>query len=141
MFRADNEQWLIAAQAFGISVSAVATAFNDPDGVPTPPVNVEQTPADLAAEFAGEGTPFADGEAALKGESELFWMNPEAILTVVAASQILATEFFKDPTIRQQARDFIEAVAIVTVTPTDKGMLAIDEYHLYYVSHQSLRLQ
>lgn len=57
--------------------------------------------------------------------------GPELILS--AASQILTTEFFKDPTIRQQARDFIKACAVITVNPTDKGMSLIDEYHLYYV--------
>lgn len=112
----------------------MATAFNDSDGIPVPPVNADQAPNDLAAEFAGEGTPFPDGEAALKGMStNVDNFQPMQQLTCVAAGQILATEFFKDPTIRQQARDFMEAVAIVSVTPTDKGMLAIDQYHLYYV--------
>lgn len=113
----------------------MATAFNDPEGIPEPPVNAEQAPKDLAAEFAGEGTAFPDGDAALKGMSRCVsdFCSTRG-LTLVAAAQILATEFFKDPTIRQQARDFIMEVAIVSVTPTDKGMLAIDEFHLYYVS-------
>jgi hypothetical protein len=52
----------------------------------------------------------------------------------VAAAQILVIELAKDPSIRQQARDFIEACGFVTVTPTDRGMTIIDEYHLYFVS-------
>jgi len=56
------------------------------------------------------------------------------MLTATAASKILATEFFKDPSIRQQARDFMEACAVVSVEPTDKGMVIIDQYHLYSVS-------
>lgn len=51
-----------------------------------------------------------------------------------AASAILATEFFKDPSIRQQARDFMEACATLGVKVTEKGMTIIDEYHLYSVS-------
>lgn len=51
-----------------------------------------------------------------------------------AASSIITTEFSKDPSIRQQARDFIEACGVVTVTPTERGMGVIDQYHLYYVS-------
>lgn len=114
----------------------MAIAFNDPAGVPIPPVNAEQLPSDLAAEFSGEGTVFSDADAALRSTSHPPCTLPRRglMLTVSAASQILATEFFKDPSIRQQARDFIEACAVVTVTPTDKGMLLIDEYHLYYVS-------
>jgi len=50
-----------------------------------------------------------------------------------AASKILATEFFKDPSIRQQARDFMEACAVVSVEPTDKGQIIIDQFHLYSV--------
>lgn len=57
-----------------------------------------------------------------------------ALLIVSAASQILTTEFFKDPSIRQQTREFMEACALVTVHPTDKGQTIVDEYHLYYVS-------
>lgn len=54
-----------------------------------------------------------------------------------AASKILATEFSKDPSIRQQARDFMDACAVVSVYPTDKGQTIIDEYHLYSVSYSS----
>ena len=60
---------LILQKAFGVSVTSVAVSFNDPNGVPVPPVNAEQLPTDLAAEFSGEGTVFADSETALKGKS------------------------------------------------------------------------
>jgi transcription elongation factor SPT6 len=55
------------------------------------------------------------------------------MLIRIAASKILATEFFKDPSIRQQARDFMEACAVVSVEPTDKGQIIIDQFHLYSV--------
>jgi hypothetical protein len=42
-------------QAFGISVSRVALAFNDPEGVPVAPVNPEGRPYELAEEFSGPG--------------------------------------------------------------------------------------
>lgn len=51
----------------------------------------------------------------------------------IAASNILITEFSKDPSIRQQARDFMEACGTISVTPTDRGMTIIDQFHLYYV--------
>ena len=51
-----------------------------------------------------------------------------------AASHILTTEFAKDPAIRQQTRDFMAACGVASVTPTERGMNVIDEYHLYYVS-------
>jgi transcription elongation factor SPT6 len=53
---------------------------------------------------------------------------------VAAASHILTLDFSKDPSIRQQAREFIEACGVVSVTPTERGMTVIDQYHLYYVS-------
>lgn len=104
-------------KAFGVSVPEVATSFNDPNGTVIPPVNASQMPEDLAAEYAGDGTSFLTTDDAIK-----------------AASGILATELAKDPAIRQQAREFMEICATVTVTPTDRGMSIIDQYHLYYVS-------
>jgi transcription elongation factor SPT6 len=57
---------------------------------------------------------------------------------VAAASHILTLDFSKDPSIRQQAREFIEACGVVSVTPTERGMTVIDQYHLYYVSQRHL---
>ncbi|WVR05399.1 transcription elongation factor SPT6 [Kwoniella sp. DSM 27419] len=102
-------------EAYGISVSQVATTFNEPEGQPVPPKNADKMPTDLAGEFAGEGSAFGGPEQALK-----------------AASHILTTEFAKDPAIRQQTRDFMEACGVVSVTPTERGMTVIDQYHLYY---------
>jgi transcription elongation factor SPT6 len=113
----------------------VALAFNDPEGVPVAPVNPEGRPHELAQEFSGPGTPFTDPEIALKGESPI--VSPIKMLTGIAASKILATEFFKDPSIRQQARDFMEACAVVSVEPTDKGQIIIDQFHLYSVRQLS----
>lgn len=51
-----------------MSVTQVATTFNDMHGVPVPPTNADSLPNDLAIEFSGEGTVFPTPEAALKGE-------------------------------------------------------------------------
>ncbi|ORY28271.1 SH2 domain-domain-containing protein [Naematelia encephala] len=102
-------------KAFGISVPLVARAFDQIDATPTAPVNHEKTPTVLAEEFSGSGTGFLSGEYALK-----------------AASAILLTEFSKDPIIRQATRDFMQQAALVTVTPTERGMSVIDQFHLYY---------
>jgi hypothetical protein len=61
----------LTLQAFGIDVSKIALAFNDPEGVPPTPVNPERRPQELAEEFSGPGTHFTDPEAALKGKSYL----------------------------------------------------------------------
>ncbi|WVQ78460.1 transcription elongation factor SPT6 [Cryptococcus sp. DSM 104549] len=100
-------------EAFGISVSQVASVFNESDGQPIPPRDPERMPLDMAEEFTG--LRYITGEDALN-----------------AAKHILATEFSKDPAIRQQARDFVEACGEISVKPTDKGMVVIDRYHLYY---------
>lgn len=103
------------AEAFGISVPTVALVFNETDGDPASLSNPEKMPLALAEEFSGEGTPFYTPEDALK-----------------AAKEILINDFAHDPTIRQQARDFVEALGTVTVTPTERGMASIDAYHAYY---------
>ncbi|KAL1411070.1 Transcription elongation factor spt6 [Vanrija albida] len=101
-------------EAFGISVPSVAVTFNDPQGVPVPPTNPDRLPLEVAEEYSGEGTHFPSAESAL-----------------AAAQRILIADFARDPTIRQQARDFVEACGTVTVSPTDRGMTVIDEYHAY----------
>ncbi|WWC89746.1 transcription elongation factor SPT6 [Kwoniella dendrophila CBS 6074] len=118
--RGDNEDLrsgpiMKLVEAFGISVSQVATTFNELTGQPIPPKNAEKLPNDLAEEFSGQGTGFGGPELALQ-----------------AASHILVTEFSKDPAIRQQTRDFMDACGVVSVSPTERGMTIIDEYHLYY---------
>lgn len=50
------------------------------------------------------------------------------------ARMILATEIGKDPLARQEIRDRFKRCALISVTPTDKGMIKIDENHPYYVS-------
>ncbi|WRT67313.1 transcription elongation factor SPT6 [Kwoniella shivajii] len=102
-------------EAFGISVSQVATTFNDLKGEPKPPKNAEKLPSELAEEYSGAGTAFGSPEQALQ-----------------AASLIITTELSKDPAIRQQTREFMDACGVISVTPTDRGMTIIDEYHLYY---------
>ncbi|ORX33718.1 transcription elongation factor SPT6, partial [Kockovaella imperatae] len=101
--------------AFGIDVSKVAVLFNDPEGKPHSLENPDRMPLDLAEEFAGTGTMFTTAGEALD-----------------TATQILVAEMAKDPSIRQQARDFVEACGTVTVTPTERGQTIIDEYHIYH---------
>ena len=50
------------------------------------------------------------------------------------AKDIVLNDFIKDPAIRQNAREWMQDNGRVTVTPTDRGMTAIDHYHAYYVS-------
>lgn len=119
-------------QAFGINVSQIAVTFNDAEGVPVPPSNPEKLPMDLAEEYSGSGTYFIGAVDALAGEHAIRIMRI-FVDNFSAASQIITTEFAKDPSIKQQARDFIEACGVVTVTPTERGMNVIDQYHLYYV--------
>lgn len=52
----------------------------------------------------------------------------------VAAVDILTSDFVKNPAVREQTREFIKDYGVVTVTPTDRGMSVIDQYHAYYVS-------
>lgn len=103
-------------KAFGINVPEIATAFNVVGGEPlAPPPTPEKMPNDLAEEFCGEGTPYHTAVDALN-----------------AAKRILAAEFSRDPSIRQQSREFVEACSLVSTTPTDRGMTVIDQYHAYY---------
>lgn len=103
-------------KAFGINVPEIATAFNVVGGDPlAPPATPEKMPNDLAEEYCGEGTPFHTAIDALN-----------------AAKRILVNEFSRDPSIRQQSREFVEACALVSTTPTDRGMTVIDQYHAYY---------
>lgn len=142
-------------KAFGVDVPTVAVDFNDTSGAPPhAPKDVERKPEDLAGEYAGEETPFVSAESALRGECSgpnfqcaadlsggagaCLNMDMAVLIQVVAAMTILTTEFAKDPAIRQQAREFVKECADITITPTDRGMSVIDEYHSYYVSHLHL---
>lgn len=52
-----------------MSVSQVATTFNDLAGMPVPPKNADRLPRDMAEEYAGDGTFFLTAEDALTGGS------------------------------------------------------------------------
>jgi transcription elongation factor SPT6 len=43
-------------------------------------------------------------------------------------------DFAKDPIIRRHAREWMLNYGIVTISPTERGMTAIDKFHAYYVS-------
>lgn len=58
-------------------------------------------------------------------------------LLTKAAKNILMTDFIKDPSIRQQSREWLQVSGAVTVTPTERGMSVIDDLHTYYVSRFS----
>ena len=47
---------------------------------------------------------------------------------------IIATELGKDPLLRQAIRDVFKTDALISVTPTERGIAKIDEHNQYYVS-------
>ncbi|KAF4578811.1 Transcription elongation factor spt6 [Pleurotus pulmonarius] len=48
------------------------------------------------------------------------------------ARMIFATELGKDPLLRRAMREAFQAEARVSVSPTERGVNKIDEYHMYY---------
>jgi hypothetical protein len=58
-------------------------------------------------------------------------VNPEDLLQ--QARLLLATELGKDPILRRDMRELLKKDGIVSVTPTEKGKVKIDEFHPYYV--------
>ena len=50
------------------------------------------------------------------------------------ARMILATELGKDPLLRLEIRKVFQSNAVISVTPTERGMEKIDEFHPYNVS-------
>ena len=47
---------------------------------------------------------------------------------------VIATELGKDPLLRQAIRDAFKTDALISVTPTERGVAKIDEHNQYYVS-------
>lgn len=62
----------------------------------------------------------------------------EELLT--RARMIIATELGKDPLLRHEIRNTFKANALVSVTPTERGISKIDQHHPYFVSMPVLRL-
>jgi transcription elongation factor SPT6 len=58
---------------------------------------------------------------------------PEGLLR--RARMIIATELGKDPLLRQAIRDAFKTDALISVSPTERGVAKIDEHHPYYVSY------
>ena len=81
---------------------------------------------------------FSDPATALSGEFP-YYRDTSELLTYVcaAANQILISDMAKDPSMRQQSREFLETLGRVTVNPTERGQTIIDEYHIYYVSTET----
>ncbi|KAI0374913.1 transcription elongation factor Spt6 [Pilatotrama ljubarskyi] len=48
------------------------------------------------------------------------------------ARMIIATELGKDPLLRQETRNIFKANALISVTPTERGISKIDELHPYF---------
>ncbi|KAI0054143.1 transcription elongation factor Spt6 [Auriscalpium vulgare] len=48
------------------------------------------------------------------------------------ARKIIATELGKDPLLRQEIRNRFRDHALITVTPTERGVAKIDEHHTYF---------
>ena len=57
---------------------------------------------------------------------------PEELLR--RARMIIATELGKDPLLRQAIIDAFKTDALISVTPTERGIAKIDEHNQYYVS-------
>ena len=57
--------------------------------------------------------------------------TPEELLR--RARMIIATELGKDPMLRQEMRNRFKLDALVSVLPTDRGVIKIDEHHPYFV--------
>lgn len=55
----------------------------------------------------------------------------EAVLA--AARHMIATEMATDLQIRSAFREIVQRTSTVSTTPTDRGMLEIDEQHEFYV--------
>ncbi|TRM62754.1 SH2 domain-containing protein [Schizophyllum amplum] len=63
--------------------------------------------------------------------------SPEEMLA--QARMILSTELGKDPILRQAMRDIFKVKAIVSVSPTDRGIVKIDSTHPYFAFKYLLR--
>lgn len=50
------------------------------------------------------------------------------------ARMILATELGKDPLLRSQMRKIFQEEARISVLPTERGMIKIDQHNPYFVS-------
>lgn len=74
-------------------------------------------PDQYATEYIDAETGFVDSQSVLLG-----------------AKVILVHEIAKEPSIRKEIRKAFESFGVVTVKPTDKGNLKIDEMHPYFVS-------
>lgn len=49
------------------------------------------------------------------------------------ARMVIATELGRDPILRKNIRQLFKADALVSVSPTEKGLAKIDDHHKYYV--------
>ncbi|KAI0093685.1 transcription elongation factor Spt6 [Irpex rosettiformis] len=56
--------------------------------------------------------------------------SPEELLR--RARMILATELGKDPLLRQEMRNCFKTDALVSISPTERGISKIDEHHKYF---------
>jgi transcription elongation factor SPT6 len=65
--------------------------------------------------------------------------SPEELLR--RARMIIATELGKDPLLRQAIRESFKADALISVTPTDRGIAKIDEHNPYYASLSLLNIK
>jgi transcription elongation factor SPT6 len=52
---------------------------------------------------------------------------------MAAAKTIAVTEITKEPLLRKEIRRLFKTAGVVSVKPTEKGQIKIDEMHPYYV--------
>ncbi|KIY72184.1 hypothetical protein CYLTODRAFT_63573 [Cylindrobasidium torrendii FP15055 ss-10] len=104
------------AKLYGIDPHEVVLNFNSTIGNPHYVNNHELAPQELADQYVDPDPAKA--------------VRPEEILR--QARHILVTELAKDPLLRKAVREEFKAHAVVSVSPTEKGKVKIDENHPAY---------
>ena len=59
---------------------------------------------------------------------------PTADAVIRATRLLLAQELSTDILVRSTLRDFVERTATISVSPTERGKMEMDEFHDYYVA-------
>jgi transcription elongation factor SPT6 len=106
----------LSIQAFGIKMHDVVLNFLANEKVHFID-DYELNPEAYAEQFTEAEGPGSSGEA-----------------TLSRARMILATELGKDPLLRDHVRDLFKKEAHVSCTPTERGLVKIDEFKPWFVS-------
>jgi transcription elongation factor SPT6 len=113
--------WLTCAQEFGARITHVVLNYQT------------QRKDQLIDDYPGEPEAFAEEFVETGGA-------PDAETALIRARMILATELGKDPILRQEVRKLFKAHALVSCSPTDRGIAKIDEHNPFFVSSHAFGL-